>query len=198
MPPDNRALRAAAAEPLHGASLGLDAFILETMRVPQSEMTLDRLESLFSRLDLPARVLDAHARTAAGDYCRTLLCRTPRFDMLVIGWRKGQFSSIHDHMGTLNCTRVIRGTLTQRLFRAEGAGESVDLELVEEERLPAGARTLLDAGGIHQMGNADDADLLTLHVYSAPLSEITVYEPERRATRRVQMRYSLEDDLSVP
>lgn len=198
MPSANRAVQAAAATALHEPRIGLDEFILEMTRVPQSDMTLPRLEALFGRLDLPAKLLDGHARTTHDSYCRNLLCRTPRFDMLVIGWRKGQFSSIHDHLDSLNCTRVLRGTLTQRLFRAVRDGDAVDAQLIEEERIPAGKRTLLDAGGIHQMGNADDEDLLTLHVYSAPLSEVTMYEPEKRATRRVRMRYSLEDELAVP
>ena len=167
------------------------------MRIPQAALTLPQLEDLFQRLALPAALMDQHAQFGVKDYCRSLLCRTPRFDMLVLGWREGQLSSIHDHIGSLNCTRVIRGTLRQRLFRAVDVDDQgkVSVQRTEEERIGAGALARLDAGGIHQMGNLDPEPLVTLHVYSAPLSEITVYEPETLRSYRKRLRYSLEDDF---
>lgn len=167
------------------------------MRVPPGQLKLPQLEQLFLRLALPQALIDQHVRFTDEGYSRSLLCRTPRFDMLVLGWRSGQLSSIHDHIGSLNCTRVIRGTLRQRLFRAVDVDQQdkVAVELTEEERLDAGALARLDAGGIHQMGNLDPEALVTLHVYAAPLSEITVYEPETRRSFRKRLRYSLEDEF---
>jgi mannose-6-phosphate isomerase-like protein (cupin superfamily) len=69
------------------------------------------------------------------------------------------------------------------------------VQRTEEERIEPGALARLDAGGIHQMGNLDPEPLVTLHVYSAPLSEITVYEPESLRSYRKRLRYSLEDDF---
>jgi cysteine dioxygenase len=177
--------------------LTLEEFIHETMRIPQAELKLPQLEELFLRLALPDALMDQHAHFGAKDYCRNLLCRTPRFDMLVLGWREGQLSSIHDHLDSLNCTRVIRGTLRQRLFRAVDVDDQgkVSVQRTEEERIEPGALARLDAGGIHQMGNLDPEPLVTLHVYSAPLSEITVYEPESLRSYRKRLRYSLEDDF---
>lgn len=188
---------------VHPASAGqargltLEEFIHETMRIPQAELKLPQLEELFLRLTLPPALIDQHAQFGAKDYCRSLLCRTPRFDMLVLGWREGQMSSVHDHISSLNCTRVISGTLQQRLFRAVDVSDQgkVSVQLTERERIGPGALARLDAGGIHQMGNLDPEPLVTLHVYSAPLSEITVYEPEAMRSFRKRLRYSLEDEF---
>lgn len=177
-------------------ALSLEGFILETTRVPQAELTLPRLEAMFRRLELPARLLEEHTHFSVESYCRSLVCRTPRFDMLILGWRKGQISTIHDHLDSLSVTQVLRGTLRQRIYRAVGRGpEGIEVAMLREDRLGAGARASLDAGGIHQMGNVDDEDLVTLHIYSAPLAEITVFEPEHKRSTRKRLRYSLEDEF---
>ena len=179
--------------------ISLDEFIHETMRIPAGELKLTQLEELFLQLTLPQALIEQHVRFADPSYCRSLLCRTPRFDMLVLGWRRGQLSTIHDHIGSLNCTKVISGTLQQRIFRAVDAGKTgkVAVKMIEDERVEAGALTRLDEGGIHQMGNLDPQSLVTLHVYAAPLSEITVYEPETMRSFKKRLRYSLEDEFVV-
>jgi predicted metal-dependent enzyme (double-stranded beta helix superfamily) len=178
-------------------SISLEEFILETMRRPKSELRLSDLEELFQRLHLPDELIDQHTHFTQDSYCRSLLCRTPRFDMLILGWRRGQLSTIHDHLESLNCTRVIRGRLQQRLFRAVDVDRQgkVKVELFEDEELRPGRCTRLDRGGIHQMGNLQSEDLVTLHVYSEPLSEITVYEPTAQTRSRLRLRYSLEDEF---
>lgn len=167
------------------------------MRLPQSELRMARLEELFLRLRLPPALIEQHVRFSHASYNRTLLCRTPRFDMLILSWRPGQMSTIHDHLDSRNCTRVISGSLQQRLFRAVGASDQgkVAVELIAEECMGAGSITHLDQGGIHQMGNLGPQDLVSLHLYSAPLSEITVYDPEARTSSRQRLRYSLEDEF---
>lgn len=182
---------------LRGKGLSLEEFIQETMRIPQADLKLAQLEELFLQLTLPPALIEQHVRFTDGSYCRNLLCRTPRFDMLILGWRSGQSSTIHDHISSLNCTRVISGTLQQRLFRAVDVDKSGKraVKLIEDERVAAGGMTRLDAGGIHQMGNPGPQELVTLHVYSAPLSVITVYEPETMRSFKKRLRYSLEDEF---
>ncbi|MDA1260460.1 MAG: cysteine dioxygenase family protein [Planctomycetota bacterium] len=178
--------------------LSLEEFILETTRIPQAELKMAQLEDLFHRLIVPNALIEQHTRFSDDHYSRNLLCRTPRFDMLVLGWRQGQISTIHDHLDSRNCTRVMSGTLQQRLFRAVDVDQNgrTAVELIEEENVEAGARTRLDAGGIHQMGNVSPENLVTLHIYSAPLSEITVYEPETQSSFKKRLRYSLEDEFA--
>lgn len=177
--------------------ISLEDFILATMRVRALDMELPVLRALFDRLSIPESLLQEHTHFSRDSYCRSLLCRTPRFDMLILGWQPGQCSTIHDHFSSLNVTRVIRGRLTQRLYRKLEQNEKgqVLVEMTEEEHLDSGLATQLDAGGIHQMGNESDEPLVTLHVYSEPLAEITVFNPESGTADRMRLRYSLEDEF---
>ena len=85
------------------------------------ELSHERLMDYGQRLSLPGELLTAHTRFAASEYARNLVCRTPRFELLVLCWRPGQQSTIHDHGGSLNAIRVHRGELTSRLYAAQGA-----------------------------------------------------------------------------
>ena len=53
----------------------------------------------------------------------------------------------------------------------------------------------MDRDGIHQLANTSDEDLVTVHVYAPPLSELTVYDTESDMVERRTLRYTLAADL---
>lgn len=96
----------------------IDDFILEMMQVPSAQLQLSQLQDWVSRLELKDDLFERHIEFRPDAYQRKLLCRTPRFDMLILCWQPGQASTIHDHQESLNVTRVYRGQLTSRCFTA--------------------------------------------------------------------------------
>jgi cysteine dioxygenase len=175
----------------------LDRLILELGREPASSLTHERLMSLAERLDLADDLIAARTRFARDEYARNLVCRTPDFELLVLCWRPGQESTVHDHAGALNAIRVHRGVLTSRLFeRADGAAVGTGpVRRTAEEAVPAGRLTGLDRGGVHQLANTARDDLVTVHIYAPPLMELTVYSAETDRVERRPLRYTLEQDL---
>ena len=112
-------------EPL--PQLTLEQFVLEMGRMPVQDLTHERFVELVGRLRISDELLDDRTRFLDGDYARNLVLRTPHFELLVLCWRRGQASTIHDHAGSLNAIRVRSGALTSRVFRvvdgaAPGAG----------------------------------------------------------------------------
>jgi predicted metal-dependent enzyme (double-stranded beta helix superfamily) len=179
-------------------SLSLDDFILETLRIQRPAMCMETLGDLFARLCLGDSLIEENIHFVDGTYARNLVCRTPRFDLLILAWNPGNVTTIHDHNDSLNCTKVLRGTLTQRLFeRVDEVDPHHSLVRVRDEELLApGTLTGLDAGGIHQMENTSRQRTVTLHLYSQPLRDITVYDPQRPTAERVALRYTLEDEFA--
>ncbi|HZM69269.1 MAG TPA: cysteine dioxygenase family protein [Candidatus Cryosericum sp.] len=175
----------------------LDDFVAEMAHVPSQELTLPVLHQLSGSLDIRDDLIRDHIYFSAGSYTRNLVCRTPRFDMLVLCWRPGHVTTIHDHCGSLNATRVLHGKLTSRLFREAGrpTPDRCLVELSEEERLGPGGFSLVDRDEIHQLANTSGEDLVTLHVYAKPLRDILVYDPATGGMERVTLRYSLEQDF---
>lgn len=178
--------------------LPLEQFMLEMARQPASSLTHEIFSVLVRRLVLSDELIASRIRFAADGYARNLVCRTSDFELLVLCWRPGQESTIHDHGGSLNSIRVHRGVLTSRLFapaagRPAGAGP---VELIADEAVHVGGRTGLDRLGIHQLANTAAEDLVTVHVYAPPLVELIVYSTRTDRVERRAVRYSLADDVA--
>ncbi len=178
--------------------ISLEDFVLEMMHMPKKGSTVDQLLQLFRSLCLCDELIEENIHFHETMYSRNLICRTPRFDMLVLCWQPGQTSSVHDHCGSLNCTRVYRGQLTSRVFTIEDQPEPGRFVLgpAEEEKVGPGGFATVDRGQIHQLANTSDEPLVTIHVYAQPLKTMNVYDVDAQARERVTLRYSLEDDFA--
>ena len=183
---------------MDGPRLNLDAFIVEMSREPVSSLTHERLMHLASRLSLSDELVGSRVAFATTTYARNLVCRTPFFELLVLCWRPGQESTIHDHAGALNAIRVLSGRLTSRIFaRVDGAAPAKGpVTQTDEEHVPAGGRMVgLDRDGIHQLANTSGENLITVHVYAPALMELNVYSTTAEDVERRPLRYTLAEDL---
>jgi cysteine dioxygenase len=183
---------------LRKTRLSLDEFILEMGRKPVSSLTHEQLMELTQRLTISPELIESRTQFAPGTYTRNLVCRSADFELLVLCWMPGQESTIHDHAGALNAIRVHRGQLTSRAFvpaadRPAGGGP---VELLAEEDVRRGGWTGVDRGGIHQLVNTTGEELVTVHVYAPPLTELTVYSTSSSAIERRPLRDTLADDLA--
>src|SRR5450756_1824531 len=164
------------------AQISLEEFMIEMGRDPVSSLTHERLMDLTYRLTISDELIESRTCFAANTYARNLVCRTPSFELLVLCWRPGHESTIHDHAGSLNAIRVYRGELASRVF-VPAAGRP-------------GGWTGVSRGGIHQLANTVDEDLVTVHIYAPPLLELTVYSTDSADVERRPLRYTLADDLA--
>ncbi len=191
-----------------GQPLPLDRFVLEIGREPVAALPFDRFVELGLALDIDDALVRSRIRFCEDHYARNLVCRTPDFELLVLCWKPGQESTIHDHAGSLNVIRIYEGTLTSRFFERAGGGPGVcevggaagelpagPVRLHHEEQLDGG-HTGLDRGGIHQLANTTDEALVTVHLYSPPLQDIVVYSADDAETSLMRLRYSLADDFA--
>jgi predicted metal-dependent enzyme (double-stranded beta helix superfamily) len=175
----------------------LDDFVAAMAHLSVENLTIGILHQLAGDLDVRDDLIREHIHFTSDCYTRNLVCRTPRFDMLVLCWKPGHVTTIHDHAGSLNVTRVLQGRLTSRLF-VPGGRPTPDrclVRLASEETLGPGDFSLVDRAEIHQLANTSDGDLVTLHVYARPLRDIVVYDPTTGDMKKVALRYSLEDDF---
>jgi predicted metal-dependent enzyme (double-stranded beta helix superfamily) len=180
------------------SQLTLDQFCTEMSRVPIHDLSHDRFLEIVDKLVLSEDLIETRTRFLDDEYARNLVVRTPHFELLVLCWRPGQHSTIHDHAGSLNAIRVRSGQLTSRVFRPV-AGAAVGegpVELVSEVRIGPGQPLVgVDRGGVHQLADTSDARLVTLHVYAPPLRELTVFDTESPVVEKRPLRYSLGEDL---
>lgn len=155
-------------------------------------MTLS-VDQLFAELDawrdrIPLRELERalSALTITSDdvspciifgeesYRRNLLHAGPAYQALVLCWRNGQRSPIHDHQGSSCGVRVLSGAALETVFERAHNGM---IYAVRSREMGAGSICATEDDDIHQVSNLaeDGGDLVTLHVYSPPLLRMGTY-----------------------
>jgi cysteine dioxygenase len=107
-------------------------------------------------------------------YVRNLLHSGPSYQALVLCWRNGQRSPIHNHRGSHCGVKVLRGVATETLFARAPNGM---IFATGSHDLPIGRVCASADEDIHQVSNlqAGGADLVTLHVYSPPLLRMDMF-----------------------
>jgi cysteine dioxygenase len=107
-------------------------------------------------------------------YTRNLVRGSPHYHLLVLCWKNGQRSPIHDHAQSSCAVRVLRGTATETLF--EMAPNAHVKATFSRDLLP-GSVTGSEDADMHQISNlqAGDTALVTLHVYTPPLLHMGTY-----------------------
>src|SRR5262249_15792331 len=122
---------------------------------------------------------------------RNLVGGNDWYQVLVLCWKNGQRSPIHDHTGS-NCgVRVLRGVATETMCECAPNGH---VKAVASRECPAGSVLASHDLDLHQGSNleAGDADLVTLHIYSPPLSLMGTYSltDRTRGTEPMLVEYS--------
>jgi DMSO/TMAO reductase YedYZ molybdopterin-dependent catalytic subunit len=135
---------------------------------------LGPLTDLLRRLDLGCEDVADFLRFSANTYQRNLVRAGRWYHLWVMCWKNGQRSPIHDHTGSSCAVRVIRGTATVTTFAFAPNGH---VKALGSEDLAPGNVVATQDSDLHQVSNlqAGDADLVTLHVYSPPLSRMGTY-----------------------
>jgi cysteine dioxygenase len=152
----------------------LDAF---TGRIP-----LDALRSALADLTVSLDDVRPWLVFDPDTYRRNLLHAGPAYQALVLCWRNGQRSPIHDHTGSSCGVRVLAGEAVETVFARTRAGMVYALRSLTHRE---GAVCATQDADIHQVSNLADngGDLVTLHVYSPPLLNMgtyTLFDPQIR------------------
>jgi cysteine dioxygenase len=144
-------------------------------RAPVEELTAQ-----LAALDIDCDDLADFIRFSDQSYTRNLVRAGLWYHVLVLCWKNGQRSPIHDHTGSSCGLRVLRGTLTESLFKFATNGHVYP---TFSRDVPSGSVVGSEDLDIHQVSNlqAGAADLVTLHVYTPPLRRMGTYSLTDRA-----------------
>ena len=140
----------------------------------RERIPLPVLEEALTKLPICLDDVREFAAFGTVTYRRNLMYAGPAYQALILCWRNGQRSPIHDHRGSSCGVRVLHGVATETFFTRSGNGMIVATGS-RELRAPAVCGS--EDTDIHQMSNlqAGNEDLVTLHVYSPPLLRMGTY-----------------------
>lgn len=150
--------------------------------------SLDEIKEWFSALLLRQRDYERYRVFAARKYARNLVARSKFAELLMLCWRSGQRTPIHDHGGSVGVVLVCEGLLTETMYERAPEGH---VRPYNTYRWCPGGITGADVPDIHQLLNLqpEKRDLVTLHCYAPPLSVLNTYSPRSARVGRWREGY---------
>ncbi|MDN4073212.1 cysteine dioxygenase [Fictibacillus terranigra] len=155
---------------------------------------LKRIEKIFSPLVFPSSddLLEAIQKLQAAEtdaapfvmnsenkpYGRKLIFKSDYVEILVMAWSQTLDCSPHDHGRSFGWVQVISGSSNHTLYKLQPGGLPV---AVKKEIEKKGSLLHVGRGMIHKMGTYEKKPLITLHVYSPPISGMKVFDLEKCA-----------------
>jgi cysteine dioxygenase len=136
---------------------------------------LETLAALLGDLRVARADIAASCVFGVKGYRRNTISRSAWYELLANCWHSGHRTPIHDHRGVSCAFKVVEGTGTEIRFRETPSGLICPSETVA---MPVGYVCAAADDDIHQVANMEAAgrDLVTLHIYSPPITKMHTYE----------------------
>lgn len=136
-----------------------------------SRPSLKVVEEKLLNLRINSTELSKYFNYTDDGYHRNVIKKTDNYELVLICWKAGQKTPIHDHRGSDCAFLILEGVCTETIF------EISDGELKEktERRYNPGEVCAADEPDIHRISNNEDGNLVNLHLYSPPLKKYNTY-----------------------
>jgi len=150
------------------------ARLLERLDALRSRATIEQLTEWLGETDLTTSDVAHYVRFGERNYLRNQVRGGEWYHLLVICWRSGQRSPIHNHAASTCGLKVLTGVATETKFAFTPCGL---IKAVSSADMGTGEIVASQDADIHQVSNLQPAgqDLITLHIYSPPLLRMDTY-----------------------
>jgi len=149
--------------------------LVEALELQRRPPSLPQLYDWLENVEISREELQPYLGFKDGNYWRHRVCRNAFVEMLVLCWRPGHRTPIHDHNGSHGAVMVYDGVLWETNFAFDK-----ERGLCYHAGRQYGSREVTGAGvpDIHQLGNPDVSgqDLITIHIYAPPLGVLNTYK----------------------
>ncbi|MFD2214541.1 cysteine dioxygenase [Metabacillus endolithicus] len=105
-------------------------------------------------------------------YYRKLLFKNERVELLVMNWSQIECAP-HDHGSSFGWIQVINGTAKNTVYKVDGTKLPIELFTEFQEN---GKMFFAPEKGVHKMSVLNKSKLVTLHLYSPPITGMKVYD----------------------
>jgi cysteine dioxygenase len=161
---------------------------IDELRHKAPEMTLPGLRRFISQLKPERPELERYIHFTSERYARNLVYKCDSFECLVLCWKPGQRSPIHDHANSICAVYTIDGVLSADNYR-KMANSHIRADYSEDFK--PGSVLSIQTTEIHQVSNLQDgADLISLHFYLGPLENSFLYSVQQPVHELYQRTYT--------
>jgi cysteine dioxygenase len=161
---------------------------IEELKHRAREMKLPDLRRFISNLKIDRRQIEPHVLFTPERYARNLVYKSDDFECLVLCWRPGQRSPIHDHANSICAVYTVEGELSADNYRKTANGH---VRADYSEDFKPGSVLAIQTTEIHQVSNLQDSsDLISLHFYLGPLENSFLYSIQQPIHELYQRSYT--------
>ena len=155
----------------------------------RDQLTVAQIDRFHRMLTLSELDLLPFLRYEEQRYCRNTIHVTDYYELLVLCWKNGQRSRIHNHQGSLCGVQVLQGVATETTFSRTVHGQ---VYATSSRHLSAGSIFVNNDEDIHQIANLQPPgnNLITLHLYSPPLRNMLLFSLESDKVEQPQSNAS--------
>jgi cysteine dioxygenase len=167
---------------------------IEELKHRAKEMKMPDLRRFVSDLKVERTEIEPHILFTPERYARNLVFKCPDFECLVLCWRPGQRSPIHDHANSICTVYTIEGLLSADNYRKTASGH---IRADYSEDFKPGSVLSIQTTEIHQVSNLQDSqDLISLHFYLGPLENSFLYSVQQPTHEIYQRTYTRKFTLA--
>jgi cysteine dioxygenase len=162
--------------------------LIDVLQREWSVINPARMQDMLDRLVIPIEAAQPHALFSDQRYARNLVHKDRHFEIMIMCWKAGQRSSIHDHAGSLGGIKILQGELTESVF---GKGANGMIKSLSSADYAIEGTRVEETALIHQISNlqAEHGRTVSVHIYVPPLVRMNVYSLEDPAVRNILPQY---------
>ena len=133
--------------------------------------TLKILEEKLLDLEINMSTLTKFLGYTDDGYQRNVVKKTEHYELVLICWKPGQKTPIHDHKGSDCAFLILEGFSTESVYK----NKEGNLEVSRIRKYAPGEVCAAEEPDIHMISNDEEINLVNLHLYSPPLKDFTIY-----------------------
>lgn len=148
--------------------------ICSTLTEHTHALSAEKIRTLLQKISPHAKELASFEQFDDTSYCRNRIFRNDLIDLLLLCWKPGQRTPIHDHSGSACGVYIVRGEAIEISFSPSGLGLLIPTFC---NRLQQGEIAISVDSDAHMVANfaPQEQNLVTLHCYSPPLDSMRIF-----------------------
>jgi cysteine dioxygenase len=165
----------------------LNCLVLNELVTDLCEAERMTFNKIIQVAELPAEELIAYSSWSDDTYTRNCIYEDEDFELILLCWKPGQSTPIHDHGGEECWVKVIEGAFKERIFQHDEAG---DLQEISSSVTHIGdVSYMIDFMGYHSLENISPGNSMTLHLYAKPIKNCHIFDEDSQCLIYKEMSY---------
>lgn len=136
---------------------------------------------------LEATAFNTYASWSNDCYTRNCIVDSEKFELILICWREGDQTAIHDHGGEECWVKTIEGEFKETIFKKDEKGELKAVKTTISK--PNDITYMKDFMGFHRLENISKKRGISLHLYAKPIRNCNVFNETLKTFENKDLEY---------